>query len=122
MEVNMNPGYQGGSPASFFVSLIISIVVYIFLAYCLKRICEKAGGKPGVLIWIPLLQVFPMLAAAKKPAWWFILMLIPVINFIIGIIVWIEILKNMGKNPANVLLFFIPFVNIIYFLILAFGK
>jgi len=39
--------------------LAVQIGLYIFFAYCLKKICEKAGSKPGVMIWIPVLQIFP---------------------------------------------------------------
>ena len=36
------------------VGLVLMIGVYVFVCYCLKLICEKAGHPPGVLIWIPI--------------------------------------------------------------------
>ena len=45
------------------VFLLLSLVVYLFACYLMKRICEKAGGEPGILIWIPILQIIPMLKA-----------------------------------------------------------
>ena len=109
-------------PIITLISLVIGLGVHLFFAFCLKKICEKAGSQPGFLIWIPILQIFPLLKAAGMAAWMFILFLIPIVNFIIGIMMWVNILKNMGKNPWMVILLFIPIVNIIYLLILAFGK
>lgn len=118
----MNTGYQGGSPVVIFVMIIIYVIIYFFMCYCWKRICKKAGTETGILIWIPILQIFPILKAAGMPAWYFILLLIPFVNIIVSIILLINLLKKLGQNPVLVILFFIPFINIIYFLYLAFSK
>lgn len=112
---------DSGGGLIMLISLVVSIGIYFFFCYVMKRICEKAGSEPGILIWIPILQIFPMLKAAGMAAWIFILFLIPVVNFVVGIIMWVNILKNMGKNPVMVIVLLIPFVNIIYLIYLAFS-
>lgn len=112
---------DSGGALFMLISVIIALGVHIFFAFCLKRICEKAGSQPGVLIWIPILQLFPLLQAAGMAAWMFILFLIPLVNIVIGILMWVNILKNMGKHPAMVIVLMIPFVNIIYLIYLAFS-
>jgi len=104
------------------VFFVIMLVIYIFGCYVMKRICEKAGGQPGILIWIPILQIIPILKAAGMSLWWIIGLLIPIVNIVGTILLWVNLHKKMGKNPWLTILCFIPFVNIIYILYLAFSK
>src|SRR5207249_4676934 len=53
-------------------------VLYLFACYCAMLVCKKVGQEPGVLVWIPILQVFPMLRAAGMSGWWFVALLLPV--------------------------------------------
>ena len=48
--------------------LAVALAFYVFSSYCLKRICQKAGEDPGVLIWIPIAQMLPLLRVAQLPA------------------------------------------------------
>ena len=57
--------------------LLISLAIYVFCCFCAKRICEKCGVNPGVLIWIPIANLVPLLQVAKMPVWMIILFLHP---------------------------------------------
>jgi len=60
-----------------------------------------------------------LLQIARKPLWWIILMLIPLVNIVIGILVVIEIAKNFGKSAGFWIgLLFLPFI---FYPILAWG-
>src|SRR5579862_657414 len=96
--------------------LVIAVAVYVFICFCFKRICEKCGVNPGVLIWIPIVQLVPLLQAAKMPVWMIILFLIPVVGLIISIMMWVKICQARGKSGWLVVLLFIPIANIILFL------
>jgi uncharacterized membrane protein YoaK (UPF0700 family) len=50
---------------------------------------------------------------AKKPLWWFILLLIPLVNIVIGIIVWMAIAEARGKPNWWGILMIVPLVNFI---------
>lgn len=102
--------------------LAVQIGLYIFFAYCLKKICEKAGSKPGVMIWIPVLQIFPLLRAANMSCWMVLLMIIPIVNIIVSVVMWVNICKARGKSPWLVILFFIPLLNIGIIIYLAFSE
>jgi hypothetical protein len=102
--------------------LLIVVVAYLFACYLLKRICERAGGEPGILIWIPILQFIPLLQAAGMSLLWIIGFLIPLVNIVGGIMLWANLHIKMGKNPWLTVLIFIPFVNFIYLIYLAFSK
>src|SRR5439155_16024043 len=59
------------------VILVIALALYLFSSFCFKRICEKCGVTPGVLVWIPIARLVPLLEVAKMPVWMIILFLIP---------------------------------------------
>ena len=101
------------------------LVILIVLAICLFvivsawKVFEKAG-QPGWGILIPIYNMYLLLLIAGKPGWWLILYLIPLVNFVIGLIVAIDIAKNFGKDAAFGLgLFFLGFI---FYPILAFGS
>jgi len=74
------------------------------------------------LAWIPIANIFLLLMIAKRPLWWFILMLIPLVNIVVAIIVWLDILKLRGKPWWWIILLIIPIVNLVALAILAWGK
>ena len=41
--------------------LLIVLAFYVFFCFCAKRICEKCGVNPGILIWIPIANLVPLL-------------------------------------------------------------
>lgn len=107
--------------------IIFMVAVYVFFAYCLARIAVKTDmPMKEAFIWavIPIANIFLMLKIAGKPMWWFVLMLIPIVNFVISIIVWMAICERLGRPGWwGILIALVPVVNIVMFLILAFeGK
>ena len=99
--------------------ILIAIAIGLFLIVSFWKVFVKAG-QPGWGIFIPIYNVYLLLKIAGRPGWWLILYLIPFVNFVIGIIVDIDIAKNFGKDTAFGLgLFFLGFI---FFPILAFGS
>jgi uncharacterized membrane protein YhaH (DUF805 family) len=84
-------------------------------------ICKKIGQEPGVLVWIPILQVFPMLRAAGMSAWWFVALLLPVLSFVATILWCVKICRARGKSSWLGLLLLLPVTNLFTFLYLAFA-
>ena len=104
------------------LSWLVSLVLYVFYCYCLKLICERTGKEPGILIWIPLLQLFPLLRAADLSYWTFLLLFVPIANVVLIIMMWAKILKAMGRNPWLLILLLVPIVNMFYLPYLAFAN
>lgn len=110
------------------IFLLISIPLIIFSIVCLWKVFEKAGQEGWKSI-VPIYNIWVMCEIAGKPGWWsliFLLMAIPLINFIawipaviVQIIISIELAKRFGKEPifAAVLLL-LPFIG---YAMLAFG-
>lgn len=106
-------------------SIIFLLVLYVFFAYCLAELAKRLGmpfGKAFIWALIPIANIFLILKLAEKPMWWFILMLIPIVNFVIAILVWMAIAERRGR-PAwwGVVIAIVPIVNLVLFLILCFG-
>jgi len=103
-------------------ALLIGLAVYVFFCFCYKRICEKCAVTPGVLIWIPIAQLVPLLQVAKMPVWMIILLLIPLVNIVVFLMMWVKICQARGKSGWLVILLFIPIANIIFIPYLAFSE
>jgi hypothetical protein len=101
--------------------LVVWLVLYVVMCLALKKICEKCGVQPGVLIWIPIVQMIPVFKAGKMNPWLILLLFVPLANLVVLIMVFINILKTLGKNPVMVILLLLPFVNVIYLLYLGFS-
>jgi hypothetical protein len=101
--------------AVFAIVLIICLALYIFACFCMKRICEKCNVQPGILIWIPIVQLVPLLQVAGLPVWTIILFFIPIVGFVMGIVMWAKICTARGKSALLVIgIIFLPIIFIPY--------
>ena len=93
-----------GSPIVFLLFMLLcGAALYVFYCWCLKRIVEKCGEQPGPVIWIPILQMLPLFRIAKMNPWLILLMFVPLANLIVTVMVWIAVLKVLGKDPVMVI-------------------
>jgi hypothetical protein len=114
--------YMAANPVVICSVLGIVAVVYVFLSICFWLICRKTHIAPGPLVWVPFLQLIPLLRAANIPRVWFFAYFIPFIN-IIPIIMWaIKIVKSRGKNAWVAFLLILPPTTLFAFLYLAFSR
>jgi hypothetical protein len=100
------------------------IAIYVFCAICLKRIAEKTGqAAKSWYAWIPIANIVLTCWIAGKPGWWTILMLIPIVNIVFSILIWLEVAKACSK-PAwlGVVIVLVPIGNFIALGYLAFSK
>ncbi len=93
--------------------LIFSLAIYVYLALALYTIANKTRTENAWMAWIPIIQGILMLNIARKPIWWIILMLIPIVNIVIGIIVWMGIAEARNKPNWWGILLIVPVVGII---------
>ncbi|MGO8929422.1 MAG: hypothetical protein ACLQU3_21355 [Limisphaerales bacterium] len=108
-------------PKLIFAMLGVMLLLYLFHCYCCMLICRKTGNPPGILIWLPVLQLFPLLSAAGMSAWWFLAYFVPVLNFV-PLLLWpLKIAKARGKSVWVGVLLLLPVTNVFAFLYLAFS-
>ena len=102
--------------------VVVSLAFYVFYCFCFKRICEKCGVTPGILVWIPIAQLVPLLQAAGMSVWMLLLMFVPFVNLVVGIMMWAKICTARGKSPWLVLLLFVPIADLVFLPYLAFSE
>lgn len=95
------------------VIVILSLGLYVYMSLCLQVIAKKTGTSNGWLAWIPIINFFLWLKVARRPMWWFILLLIPFVNIIITVIGWMDIAKLRQKAGWWGVMFIIPVMNLI---------
>jgi hypothetical protein len=102
--------------------LIIAVVIYLYFAYCLVAIGKKSGDQRAWWGWIPVLQVLLMLRVANLSYWWFLALLVPIVNIGVAIWVWIRIAQRRSKPAWTGALMIIPGVDLFVLGYLAFSK
>jgi hypothetical protein len=82
------------------------------------KVFQKAG-KPGWAALIPIYNLIVLLQITGKPIWWLILFIIPLVNVVMLVLVFIELAQRFGKSA----LFGIglAFLGFVFFPILGFG-
>ncbi len=114
-QVEYSYSAQGEAPGPLFWIFWLAFAI-LMIAGCWK-IFSKAG-QPG---WAAIIPIYNILCKiVGRPGWWVILLFIPFINFIIGIILCIDLAKSFGKGAG----FGIGLIllGIIFFPILGFGS
>ena len=110
---------SAGSTAGSVVGGVIGLVVGVLIIAALWKVFSKAG-QPGWAAIIPIYNIYVMCKVAGRPGWWVLLMLIPLVNFIVGIILCIDISKNFGKGAGFGL--GLAILGIVFWPILGFGS
>ena len=94
----------------------------MFFAYCLMTIAKKTNTENGWLAFIPIANIYLMCKIAGKPGWWVILFLIPVVNIVMSILVFMGMCEARGKEGWIGILVIIPLVGAILLIWLAFSN
>ena len=103
-----------------FFGILIAIGFFVFFSYCLSLICAKAKVDPGVMIWIPFVQMIPMATVAKINPFLLLLYFVPFVNVVFMLYHWSKVCRELGKSPWLVVMMIIPLVNIAFIPLLAF--
>jgi hypothetical protein len=100
--------------AIFFVYMVILLIVVVSAWVIFTK-----AGKPGWAAIIPIYNIIVLLEIVGRPIWWVVLLFIPFVNFIVGIVLDIDLAKSFKKDTLFAVgLIFLPFV---FMPILAFG-
>ena len=104
----------GGMVAGMmFIWLIVCAALYVYFALALSTIAKKTNTENAWMAWVPIANVILMLNVAKKPIWWIILFLVPFVNIIIIIMLWMGIAEARNKPAWMGVLMIVPVANLI---------
>jgi len=94
--------------------MVFWLVLMLVIVASFWKVFVKAG-QPGWAALIPIYNAFVLLKIAGKPAWWIILLCIPIVN----LVVFIALAERFGKGAGFGV--GLGLLGIIFFPILGFG-
>jgi len=100
MDSDLGGAAAGGALALFggmFMLVWLALVV-LFIASAWKVFAK--AGQPGWAAIIPIYNIVVLLQIVGRPVWWLILLLIPFVNFVIAILVYIDLAKSFGQGTG----------------------
>lgn len=101
----------------FFLLFYLGVIAIMLLA--MWRIYTKAN-KPGWACLVPIYNSYVLVEIAKKPAWYFGMLFVPIANIVFAIMIINGVAKAFGKTEGfTVGMIFLPFV---FYPILGFGS
>jgi len=109
----VNPGGLLAMSGFLVICFVLALVGYVYMALALQTIATKTNTENSWLAWIPIANVVLMLNIGRKPLWWIVLLLIPLVNIVVGIIVWMAIAEARGKPGWWGILVIIPVIGVI---------
>jgi len=115
----LDAGQAAGMAAFAGIWSLFMLVVIVIAIVALWRIFTKAG-EAGWKAIIPIYNTIILLKIVGRPWWWILLFLIPLVNIVVMIIVYNDLSKSFGHGVGFTV--GLIFLNIIFFLILAFDS
>ena len=100
MLLQEEPQIPSGAAAGMGIGMMVLwLAILILMIAAMWKVFEKAG-KPGWAAIVPIYNLVVLCEIAGKPAWWVILLLIPLVNIVVAIIVVLAVAKNFGKSAG----------------------
>lgn len=114
----------GGGISGVWIALYVlfMLAIYLFMGFCLMKMADKTGTPNGWFGFIPILNFWLMVQIAQRDVIWFILLLIPCVNIVVLILVWMDIAAVMGFENWWGILIIIPIFNFYVLYKLAFTE
>lgn len=101
------------------VGFLIWLAIVVLVIVGGWKVFAKAG-QPGWAIIIPIYNAVVLLQICGRPIWWILLLLIPCVNIVVSLIVFIDLAKSFGKDALfGVALWLLGFI---FLPILGFGS
>lgn len=101
--------------------LFLCAALYFYFSYAQFKLAQRLGCTSNAWwSFIPILNSLLLIQMAGKPLWWFVLMLVPLVNIVVFAILWIDVAKGVGKSAFLGFCTLLPLVNVVTIGILAF--
>ena len=118
--LQVNESTQGVDPAAVAAAGVafITVLIIMGIAFILSVIAwiglwtaSSKAGHFGLFACIPIVQGFIWSLMAGKPAWWGLLLFVPIVNLVFLVIIIHNISLRFGRDVGTTLgLIFLPFI------------
>lgn len=123
-ELAGNPGALSG-PFAIIQSYawLIMAAGYVLCAWLQSRIARKTGPEENAWwAYVPIMNTFLLIKMADKPMWWFLLLLVPLVNIVTFVMLWISVAQRAGQAGFWGFLAMVPGANLAALIVMAFGN
>jgi len=105
----------GGEALAIFVDIfyVLFTAFYIYLAISTQFIAKKTGTPNGWMAWIPFANFILWAKIARRPIWWGFLCLIPLVNVVFWLLLWMGIAAARNKPTWWGILMIAPIVQVV---------
>ena len=79
-------------------ALLVGLVFYLISIPGLWAVFDKSGMVPGWHSLIPIVNLFHVAVVAGRPAWWGLLLLVPIIGVIFWLIICVDLAARFSKS------------------------
>ena len=79
--------------------MLVWLAVMVLIVAGFWKVFVKAG-EPGWASIIPIYNCIVLLKIAGRPLWWFLLLLVPVVNLVIFIVVSLDVARRFGQGAG----------------------
>ncbi len=90
-------GYPSSSGSPIFIIFFLAVVAFLIVSYW--KVYTKAG-EPGWGALVPFYNLYLYCKIAGRPGWWWVLLMVPLVNIVVGIIVAIDFARAFGKSTG----------------------
>lgn len=90
-------GAASSGSGSVLIILFLAVAIFYIAAYW--KLFAKAG-EPGWGALVPIYNIYLYCKIAGRPEWWVILFFIPLVNFVIALILAMDIAKAFSKSQG----------------------
>ncbi len=92
----VHPGVAAGVALG---NLVIGGLLLLLIFAASWKLFTKAG-KPGWAAIVPIYNVLVLLEIVGRPAWWIVLLFIPIANIYVNIMIALGLAKSFGRSPV----------------------
>jgi hypothetical protein len=104
------------------VLLLVGFFLYLYLGITLMMIAKRSNTSYSGLAFLPIGNLFLMCRLGRRPGWWVLLLLIPVVNVAVFAMIWMSIAEVRGKPVWTGAFAAIPLLGLLVPLYFAIGK
>jgi hypothetical protein len=90
---------SGSSTSAVLWFIVAGACLYIVYFVPLMGVFAKAG-RPGWAAYVPFYNLYVLLQVVGRPGWWLVLYLVPVVNIVIAIIVWVDLARSFRRGAG----------------------
>jgi hypothetical protein len=107
--------------AGQYIFFVLNVIVYLYIAYCIRELARKQALPRPWLAWIPLANIYLLCRIVGKGVGWTILLLIPILDVIFIVLVALKLARRCHRNRWYGLLLLVPIVDLVVLWDLSFG-